>query len=133
MKSLKGKPVLLTGATGFIGKRLAARLLELGAQVHAIVRAESQEKLPAKLRPLVGDLTDPRSVAQSVWNTKPELVFHLAKPRGASIEVEFAISLTLAASLRATAPKARLVRTAHAVRWPPRKRASTQTSTSACD
>ncbi|MBA3708652.1 MAG: GDP-mannose 4,6-dehydratase, partial [Planctomycetes bacterium] len=40
---------LITGATGFIGSRVARRLCDDGWQVHALVRAES--------RPLSDDLT----------------------------------------------------------------------------
>jgi long-chain acyl-CoA synthetase len=47
-------PVFLTGATGFLGRELARRLLEQGETVHALVRADSREhareRLHASLR-----------------------------------------------------------------------------------
>ncbi len=47
-------PVFLTGATGFLGRELARRLLEQGETVHALVRADSEahgnERLLASLR-----------------------------------------------------------------------------------
>jgi long-chain acyl-CoA synthetase len=47
-------PVFLTGATGFLGRELARRLLEQGETVHALVRANSaahaRERLHASLR-----------------------------------------------------------------------------------
>ncbi|NBH07054.1 SDR family oxidoreductase, partial [Amycolatopsis sp. SID8362] len=61
----------VTGATGFIGKRLVARLLRRPetSAVYALVRETSRERLAAlsqgwagaeKLRPVVGDLAEPR-------------------------------------------------------------------------
>ncbi len=41
LDSLKGAPVLVTGAGGFIGSRLCERLVEKGAQVRALVRYTS--------------------------------------------------------------------------------------------
>ncbi|MCR6484768.1 SDR family oxidoreductase [Amycolatopsis sp. OK19-0408] len=61
----------VTGATGFIGKRLVARLLRRPetTAVHALVRETSRDRLAAlaqdwagadKLHPVVGDLAEPR-------------------------------------------------------------------------
>ncbi|WIY02590.1 SDR family oxidoreductase [Amycolatopsis mongoliensis] len=61
----------VTGATGFIGKRLVARLLRRPetSAVYALVRETSRERLAAlaqdrpgadKLHPVVGDLAEPR-------------------------------------------------------------------------
>ena len=44
----------VTGATGFIGRRLVGRLLERGGEVHALVRSESLEKLEALAASLPG-------------------------------------------------------------------------------
>ncbi len=44
MINLAGKRVVLTGATGFIGRNVAGRLLEEGAEVYALVRPESRQK-----------------------------------------------------------------------------------------
>ena len=42
--------VLLTGATGFVGQELLARLLERGDRhVHALVRADDDEAAAARL------------------------------------------------------------------------------------
>ena len=40
MIPLKGKRIIITGATGFIGRNTAALLLEEGAQIYALVRPE---------------------------------------------------------------------------------------------
>lgn len=63
---LCGRRVLITGATGLIGKNLTAVLLERGVQVLALVRNPAKaEKLfgcPNNLRILVGDVTETVSV-----------------------------------------------------------------------
>jgi len=76
---LRGKRALVTGATGFIGKRLAHRLLmDKGAQVRALVRS------PAKAQPLAnigaeivtGDITHAHSVKTAAAGC--QLIFHAA-------------------------------------------------------
>jgi len=68
----------MTGATGFIGSRLSARLLESGHKVHALVRdparAESLKKAGSCL--FTGDITDAESVRTAMKGT--DGVFHLA-------------------------------------------------------
>ncbi|MFD5935351.1 NAD-dependent epimerase/dehydratase family protein [Streptomyces sp. NPDC060333] len=69
--------VLLTGATGFIGRRLTLRLLERGHEVTAIVRSTSaQELVPRGARLVVGDLADGTGLAEAVRGA--ECVLHLA-------------------------------------------------------
>jgi len=72
----RGKPVdpsrdvvcLITGATGFIGGRLAARLMQEGYSVRCLVRASSNTSLLDELdvQIAVGDLTRARSLARAV-------------------------------------------------------------------
>jgi nucleoside-diphosphate-sugar epimerase len=59
---------LITGASGFIGGRLAARLREEGHPVRCLVRASSDTSLLAALEVelAVGDLTDARSLARAL-------------------------------------------------------------------
>lgn len=80
------RKVMVTGAGGFIGSHLVERLVELGAQVRALVRYNSRndwgllELLPAstkeRLEVVVGDITDPFSTAQALIGC--DVVFHLA-------------------------------------------------------
>ena len=59
----------VTGATGFIGRRLVARLLERGGRVYVLVRPQSLAKFEAlrgfwgraarRVLPIVGDLAEP--------------------------------------------------------------------------
>lgn len=69
------KPVLVTGASGFLGWHVARRLLERGYSVRALVRAGSRlSELDAE--PVSGDLRDPASLERAVAGCG--LVFHVA-------------------------------------------------------
>jgi uncharacterized protein YbjT (DUF2867 family) len=66
-----GRPVLLTGATGYVGARLAPRLLKAGHGVRCLAR--SPEKLSARtwirepgIEVVRGDLADPASVRRAM-------------------------------------------------------------------
>lgn len=119
MVTLRGRRVLVTGASGFIGSALARRLVDDGALVSVLVRKTSSPARlgPAwkKVAPLVGDLEDEISLEAAVSAANPEVVFHLAKQRdGSSFARESAATLRLARVLKARAPGLRrLVRTAH--------------------
>jgi dTDP-glucose 4,6-dehydratase len=81
-----GKKALVTGSDGFIGSHLVERLVELGADVRALVLYNSfnswgwldtleKEKL-AQIEIVPGDIRDPHRVQNLVKDV--EIVFHLA-------------------------------------------------------
>ena len=80
----KNKKVLVTGAGGFIGSHLSERLVELGADVRALVHYNALgshgwlDTSPHKneLEVLAGDVCDRDSVLNAVQGC--EIVFHLA-------------------------------------------------------
>ena len=60
------KRIFLTGATGYLGSRLAAELTRRGHHVTALVRRWSASKLPANVTPIIGDALDESTYAHHV-------------------------------------------------------------------
>jgi len=80
---VSGRRVLVTGSTGYIGGRLAPRLVEAGADVRVLVR--SPEKLvdvpwAQNVEVLPGDLTDPETVGPAMAGV--DVVYYLAHAMG---------------------------------------------------
>jgi nucleoside-diphosphate-sugar epimerase len=81
-----GKKVLVTGAGGFIGSHLTEALVELGAEVTAMIRYTSRSdwgnleflrsEKKAALHGVAGTIEDPHFVSRQVMGK--EVVFHLA-------------------------------------------------------
>jgi dihydroflavonol-4-reductase len=74
----KGDPVLVTGASGFVGSAVARKLSERGFEVRALVRPSSSR---ANLRgfpctPVEGDLLDAASVQRAADGVR--FIFHVA-------------------------------------------------------
>jgi nucleoside-diphosphate-sugar epimerase len=75
--------VFLTGITGFIGSKLAERLVETGDNVTGFVRHSSERELTRlkKILPQIhlieGDLVRYHSVLSAIESADPEIVFHL--------------------------------------------------------
>lgn len=86
-----GDVVLVTGATGRVGRLVVDELLGAGASVRALTRRPEQAALPAGVEVVAGDLTDPASLDPAldgavavflVWTaapaTAPDVVARLA-------------------------------------------------------
>jgi CDP-glucose 4,6-dehydratase len=80
----RGKRVLVTGATGFLGGSLVARLLEYKSDVLAIVRNDrpqsrfAVENLAAQCRVIPGDMASPEVVKTAFDAGRIDALFHLA-------------------------------------------------------
>ncbi|NRA12446.1 MAG: NAD-dependent epimerase/dehydratase family protein, partial [Crocinitomicaceae bacterium] len=91
----KIKPVMVTGATGYVAGRLVEKLLSEGITVHAAVRDPENknktqyldalaEKLPGSIKYFKTDLLSEGSYDEAMNNC--ELVFHTASPFSLSVK-----------------------------------------------
>lgn len=83
----KGKNVLITGVSGFVGSYLADKLLESETNVYGLVRKKADgtkaknlldHGIADDLNLIAGDLTDITSLANSLDKSEPDFIFHLA-------------------------------------------------------
>lgn len=83
---IKGRQVLVTGASGFIGSHLTEQLVQEGCKVRALIHYNSQgsrgnlrylgKDIADEIEVVAGDITDPFSVSKAVRGC--DIVFHLA-------------------------------------------------------
>ncbi|MDZ4760267.1 MAG: SDR family NAD(P)-dependent oxidoreductase [Alphaproteobacteria bacterium] len=74
-------PVLVTGASGFLGAHLVRSLVSDGADVHALIRSGARlDRLGAQAGVTVwrGDITDAEAVKSCLGEMRPSTIFHLA-------------------------------------------------------
>lgn len=70
------KPVLVTGATGFVGWHVARKLVEQGVRVRALARDPARLRELPEAQPVRGDLRDRASLQQAVEGCG--VVYHVA-------------------------------------------------------
>jgi thioester reductase-like protein len=74
--SVTERPILLTGATGFVGMAVLARLLAAGHEVHCLIRASDDAEADSRLRAVLSRVEAPstgRAVAIAGDLTAPRL------------------------------------------------------------
>jgi len=83
---MKDKSVLITGISGFVGSKMAKRLVDEGAEVYGLVRRRADGVLPHNLKRegvgpqvklLEGDLEDISSIGTALSESDPDFIFHL--------------------------------------------------------
>jgi nucleoside-diphosphate-sugar epimerase len=94
----RDRTALVTGGAGFVGANLVRRLLDEGAQVHAVLRAGTDRwRLADVLDRLVVhtvDLTDAAGVRRAVDRANPDVVFHLARHAGNPVTLDYRAAYT---------------------------------------
>ena len=86
---MTAQTVLVTGATGKVGRHLVAGLLERGVGVRALVRRPIAAALPGPVRIVQGDLQSPESVAAAAEGADAAfLLWPWFSPEGAGDVVE---------------------------------------------
>jgi UDP-glucose 4-epimerase len=98
--SLSGQPVLVTGASGFIGSALVRRLLDDGVEIYAISRNPPVDR-GDRLRWLQGSLEDLGTVRRVFEIVNPRYIFHLASHVTGARDVKL-VTQTFASNLAST-------------------------------
>lgn len=89
MKQTDTPPVLVTGATGRVGRLVVHQLLDAGIPVRALTRhPEAAATLPAKVEVFTGDLTVPESLDPALSGAGAVLLVWTVPPRTAEAVVE---------------------------------------------
>ncbi len=82
-------PVLVTGATGRIGRLVVGRLLDAGVPVRALVRRpDAAVTLPTQAEVFTGDLTEPESLDPALTGAGAVFLVWTAPPDTAAAVVE---------------------------------------------
>lgn len=96
---LRGSRALVTGGSGFIGGRLCARLVDLGASVVTVSRRPGS--VPTGVEAVAADLADLEAARRGIAEASPDIVFHLASHVVGARSVD-AVIPTFASNLAST-------------------------------
>ncbi|MDD4653436.1 MAG: GDP-mannose 4,6-dehydratase, partial [Methanothrix sp.] len=84
---ITNKNILITGISGFVGSRMARRLVGEGANVFGLLRRRADGKVPHNMsrlglgdevRLVEGDLESISSIGSAITACDPDIIFHLA-------------------------------------------------------
>ena len=81
-------PVLVTGATGRVGRAVVAELLRAGVPVRALTRRPATAELPAAVEVVAGDLTVPESLDAALQGVRAVFLLWTAPLATAAAVVE---------------------------------------------
>jgi UDP-glucose 4-epimerase len=99
MDNLKGSTILVTGANGFLGRHLLARLKQDGVNVHALSRHVPAEDGAVQWHE--ADLTDAARVEQLAEAIQPDVIYQLSSASIGGQDAQFVLP-TFENDLRAT-------------------------------
>ncbi len=88
MTRARVQPVLVTGATGRVGRAVVAELLGAGVPVRALTRRPATAALPATVEVVAGDLTVPDSLDSVLQGVGAVFLLWTAPPGTAPVVVE---------------------------------------------
>ncbi|MGV9248131.1 NAD(P)H-binding protein [Streptomyces sp. NPDC003710] len=88
MNQIDIPPVLVTGATGRVGRLVIDQLLDAGVPVRALTRRSEAAALPAKVEVYAGDLTVPESLDPALSGAGAVFLVWTAPPQTAEAVVE---------------------------------------------
>jgi uncharacterized protein YbjT (DUF2867 family) len=88
MTPAREPPVLVTGATGRIGRAVIDQLIEVGVPVRALTRRSAAAALPAEVEVVNGDLTVPESLDAGLRGADVVFLVWTAPPATAPAVVE---------------------------------------------
>jgi uncharacterized protein YbjT (DUF2867 family) len=81
------QPILITGATGRVGRKVVDHLLEAGVPVRALSRRPETAELPAAVELVAGDLTQPESLDRGLHGVSSVFLLWTAPPATVSAVV----------------------------------------------
>ncbi len=80
--NLQNERFFITGATGFVGSCLARKLVEIGCEVHILIRAQAKrwrlQGIEEKLHIHIGDMNNAEQLRDLVSDIQPTVIYHLA-------------------------------------------------------
>jgi uncharacterized protein YbjT (DUF2867 family) len=82
------RPILVTGATGRIGRAVVAQLLDAGVPVRALTRRSDAAGLPAAVEIVEGDFTVPESLDAGLQGVGPVFLLWTVPPATAPAVIE---------------------------------------------
>ncbi|WSE10486.1 NAD(P)H-binding protein [Streptomyces sp. NBC_01445] len=82
------QPVLVTGATGRIGRAVIAELLAAGVPVRALTRNPATAGLPAQVEVVAGDFTEPESLDPALQGVRSVFLLWTAPPATAEAVIK---------------------------------------------
>jgi uncharacterized protein YbjT (DUF2867 family) len=82
------RPVLVTGATGRVGREVVAQLLAAGVPVRALTRRPAEAGLPPTVEVVAGDLTVPQSLDAALQGVGAVFLLWTAPPATAPAVIE---------------------------------------------